>query len=86
MAARIGIATDRSLLSVIRQKWRKNVAIAVGVGVFLVCTSFQAGNSAGVGIAVAELTHTPVELWIVILNLLGISLLFSELSTRYWKE
>lgn len=76
MAARIGIATDRSLLSVIRQKWGKNVAIAVGVGVFLVCTSFQAGNSAGVGIAVAELTNTPVELWIVVLNLLGISLLF----------
>lgn len=76
MAARIGIATDRSLLSVIREKWGKNAAIAVGIGVFLVCTSFQAGNSAGVGVAVAELTHTPTVLWIIILNLLGISLLF----------
>lgn len=76
MAARIGIATDQSLLSTIKQKWGNNAAIAVGLGVFLVCTSFQAGNSAGVGIAVAELTGTPVALWIVLLNLLGISLLF----------
>ncbi|MCO5239495.1 MAG: Nramp family divalent metal transporter [Chitinophagaceae bacterium] len=76
MAARIGIATHQSLLSTIRQKWGKNAAIGVGIGVFLVCTSFQAGNSAGVGIAVAELTNTPVVVWIVILNLVGISLLF----------
>lgn len=76
MAARIGIATDQSLLSTIRQKWGNKVAVAIGIGVFLVCTSFQAGNSTGVGIAVAELTHTSVVLWIVILNLIGISLLF----------
>lgn len=76
MAARIGIATDQSLLSTIRQKWGRNAAIAVGIGVFLVCASFQAGNSAGVGVAVAELTHTPVVVWIVILNLIGIGLLF----------
>ncbi|RYZ51044.1 MAG: divalent metal cation transporter [Sphingobacteriales bacterium] len=76
MAARIGIATQHSLMSTIRQKWGNTVATVVGIGVFLVCTSFQAGNSAGVGIAVAELTQTPVSLWIIILNLVGISLLF----------
>lgn len=76
MAARIGIATNQSLLSVIRQKWGRGISVAVGIGVFLVCASFQAGNSAGVGIAVAELTHTSVALWIVVLNLIGISLLF----------
>lgn len=76
MAARIGIATNQSLLATIRQKWGNKIAVAVGIGVFLVCASFQAGNSAGVGVAVAELTHTPVILWIIILNLIGISLLF----------
>jgi manganese transport protein len=76
MAARIGIATDQSLLTSIRQKWGSAVAAAVGIGVFLVCTSFQAGNSTGVGIAVAELTHTPVTVWIIVFNLIGISLLF----------
>lgn len=76
MAARIGIATDHSLLSVIRQKWGNKVAASVGIGVFLVCTSFQAGNSTGVGIAVAELTNTPVVWWIIFFNVVGISLLF----------
>ncbi|MGN6494375.1 MAG: Nramp family divalent metal transporter [Agriterribacter sp.] len=76
MAARIGIATSQSLLSVIRQKWGRGVSVGVGIGVFLVCASFQAGNSAGVGVAVAELTHTSVAVWIVVLNLIGISLLF----------
>jgi len=76
MAARIGIATDQSLMSSIREKWGKAAATAIGIGVFLVCTSFQAGNSAGVGIAVAELTKTPVTLWIIVFNLFGISLLF----------
>jgi manganese transport protein len=76
MAARIGIATDQSLLTSIRQKWGNTVAVAIGIGVFLVCTSFQAGNSTGVGIAVAELTHTSVTIWVIVFNLVGISLLF----------
>ncbi|MFT3702111.1 MAG: Nramp family divalent metal transporter [Agriterribacter sp.] len=76
MAARIGIATEQSLLTSIQQKWGKTVAAAVGIGVFLVCTSFQAGNSVGVGIAIAEMTHTPVAVWIIVFNLIGISLLF----------
>lgn len=76
MGARIGVATQQSLLTTIRQKWGNAVAVAVGVGIFLVATSFQAGNSVGVGIAVAEASGTSATLWIIIFNLLGISLLF----------
>lgn len=76
MAARIGLATNQSLLATIRQKWGNPVAVAVGIGVFLVATSFQAGNSVGVGISIAEATHTPVNVWIGIFTVLGISLLF----------
>lgn len=76
MASRIGLATNQSLLTTIRQKWGQPVSVAVGIGVFLVATSFQAGNSVGVGIAVAEATHTPVNLWIGLFTVLGIGLLF----------
>ena len=76
MAARIGMATSESLLSSIRQKFGNTAAVAVGVGVFLVCTSFQAGNSIGVGIALGEMTGTPPKQWIMIFTLLGIGLLF----------
>ncbi len=76
MAARIGLATSQSLLSTIRLKWGKAAAIAIGFGVFFVTTSFQAGNSIGVGIAIAEANGTSPVLWIVIFNILGIGLLF----------
>ncbi|WP_316810075.1 Nramp family divalent metal transporter [Pedobacter heparinus] len=76
IGARIGVATDQSLLSVIRSKWGNAAAIAVGLGIFFVTTSFQAGNSIGVGIAVGEATGTSHVLWVIIFNVVGISLLF----------
>jgi manganese transport protein len=76
IGARIGVATKKSLLNTIRDKWGNKVAIAIGLGVFFVTTSFQAGNSVGVGLAVAEITGTSPVLWIIIFNVIGIGLLF----------
>src|SRR5215217_1969922 len=42
MTTRIGVATDISLLATVRKKWGNGAAIAMGIGVFLVATSFQA--------------------------------------------
>lgn len=76
MGARIGLSNPFSLLQIIRNKWGKPAAVAIGIGVFLVATSFQAGNSIGVGIAIAEATGTKPWLWVLVFNILGISLLF----------
>ena len=76
MAARIGMASDVSFLTIIRIKWGKAAAIATGVGVFLVAASFQAGNSIGIGISIAELFDSTPAPWIIGFNLFGISLLF----------
>lgn len=76
MSARIGMATDQSFLNIIRNKWGKPAAVGTGVGVFLVCASFQAGNSIGIGISIAELSRSSATPWIIGFNLLGISLLF----------
>ncbi|SEW51927.1 Nramp family divalent metal transporter [Chitinophaga arvensicola] len=76
MAARVGIATSQSLLSTISDKWGMPARIAIGVGVFLVTASFQAGNSVGAGITLAEATHSSKEIWIVVCNIAGISILF----------
>lgn len=83
MSARIGVAAKQSLLATIRLKWGKAVAIAIGCGIFLVATSFQAGNSIGVGIAIAEANGTSPVLWVVLLNIIGIGLLFLELFIKY---
>lgn len=76
MAARIGMASDVSFLTLIRNKWGKAAAVASGVGVFLVAASFQAGNSIGIGISIAELFKSSPTPWIIGFNLFGISLLF----------
>jgi manganese transport protein len=76
MGARIGIASDEPLLGLISRKWGRTARIAIGVGVFFVTASFQAGNSIGIGLSLSELTHTSAVGWIVFFNVLGISLLF----------
>jgi manganese transport protein len=76
MADRIGLALNHSLLTTIKQKWGKPVALFLGIGVFLVTSSFQAGNSIGVGISIAEFNQTSPIPWIVVFNVIGIALLF----------
>lgn len=76
MATRIAQATDISLLATIRRKWGSWASITVGVGIFLVTTSFQAGNAIGTGIAVAEMTQTPADWWVLVFTILALSLLF----------
>jgi len=76
IAERIGNASDKTLLTMIGERWGKVFSILIGIAIFLVCTSFQAGNSVGVGIAIGELTGTSSEIWIIVFNLIGIGLLF----------
>ncbi|MGX5816570.1 Nramp family divalent metal transporter [Chitinophaga lutea] len=76
MAARVGIASDESLLTLIGRKWGNAARIAIGFGVFLVCASFQAGNSTGTGIAIGEATNTPAWIWIIVFNMIALAMLF----------
>lgn len=76
MAARIGLAAQQSFLNTIRERWGKRASIGLGIGIFLVTASFQAGNSIGVGIALAEATQTSTKPWIILFNGIAIGLLF----------
>jgi len=76
MSARIGLASEMSILDLIRQKWGRPAGVLIGIGVFLVAACFQAGNSIGAGIALEELTNTPRIPWILFFNLAGLVLLF----------
>jgi manganese transport protein len=78
MSARIGMATNQSLLSTIRDKWGKWAAVLIGIGCFLVTSTFQAANVIGAGVAVASLTGMPTKVWGIIFTVLGISLLFTS--------
>lgn len=76
MGARIGAQNRSSLLTLIREKFGKPVSILIGLGIFLVATSFQAGNSTGVAISISEASGTNPKVWIVVFNVIGIMLLF----------
>ncbi|HLR33112.1 MAG TPA: Nramp family divalent metal transporter, partial [Fodinibius sp.] len=76
MGARIGIATDRSLLQTFKKRWGKRASLFAGIGIFLVTVSFQAGNSVGAGLAFAESLGTSATPWILLVLGCGILLLF----------
>ncbi len=76
MGARIGIATNQSLLQTFKHKWGRWSAVVTGLGIFLVAASFQAGNTIGVGVSLSEAFNTSSTPWIIFISMLGISLLF----------
>ncbi|HWB28374.1 MAG TPA: Nramp family divalent metal transporter [Chitinophagaceae bacterium] len=78
MSARVGLASTKSLITLIKYKWGKPAGVFTGIGVFLVSTSFQAGNAIGIGISLSGLTGTPVMPWVIIFNIAAIALLFAR--------
>ncbi|SMO62351.1 Nramp family divalent metal transporter [Fodinibius sediminis] len=76
MGARIGIATDRSMLQGFKNRWGKWASLFTGIGIFLVTVSFQAGNSVAAGVAFAEMLNTSTSPWIIFVVVCGIILLF----------
>lgn len=78
ISMRIGLASKLTLIELVKTKWGKLGALVIGVGAFLVTTSFQAGNAIGVGVAFNAMTGINTKLLIVIITIIGISLLFSK--------
>ncbi|SFB82201.1 Mn2+ and Fe2+ transporters of the NRAMP family [Parapedobacter composti] len=78
MASRIGFAVNQSLLTTIRLRFGRWAGACIGIGIFLVCVSFQAGNATGLGIALGESTDSATTLWIILFNVVGIALLFFQ--------
>jgi manganese transport protein len=76
MGARIGLATNQSLLQTFKAKWGSWASILTGLGIFFVCASFQAGNSIGAGLSFAESFNTSPDPWIIGISLSAIALLF----------
>lgn len=76
MAGKIGLATDNSPIQLINIRYGPWPARVMGIGVFLITASFQAGNSIGAGIACGALFGTAPTGWIVLFTTLGAALLF----------
>ena len=76
MAVRIGLSTNISSLNVIKNKWGKTISIVMGLGIFTITASFQAGNTIGASLAFAELFGTSTWPWVIFFVSLAMVLLF----------
>ena len=76
MGVRIGLAFQVSPIQAIKDKWGKLAGALIGVGGFLVTTSFQAGNSIGGGVAMNVLFGGNTALWAGIFTVLAIVFLW----------
>lgn len=76
MGARIGSKNEDSLLYLIEQKFGKIISTTIGIGIFLVSVSFQAGNSTGVALSISESTGSDSSIWIITFTIVAILLLF----------
>ena len=76
LSVRIGLSTDRGPIATVSQKMGRVVGVLVGLGAFLVTTSFQAGNSIGTGAASNVLIGGNTVLWAALFTLLAIGFLW----------
>lgn len=76
ISSRIGLATNTSALTTIKELWGKKISVIIGVGIFLVTISFQAGNAIGTGVSLQELTGINIKFWVITSSLFCIALLF----------
>lgn len=76
MSARIGLVLEQSFIQEIRTRYGRFLSLVIGLGVFLITASFQAGNAIGAGVAFGELFHTSTTPWVIFFSALAISLLF----------
>jgi Mn2+/Fe2+ NRAMP family transporter len=78
MSAKFGLASKQSLITGIREKYGKAMALIVGLSVFIVTVSFQSGNSIGAGLAFAELFSTSPSPWIIFFTAAAIVIIFFQ--------
>jgi Mn2+/Fe2+ NRAMP family transporter len=76
MSARIGLVLEQSFIQEIRVRYGRFLSLVIGLDVFLITASFQAGNAIGAGVAFGELFHTSTTPWVIFFSVLAISLLF----------
>ena len=76
MAARFGVVSGDSFLLSISKQYGRWFAIVIGISAFLSTSSFQFGNTLGIGIGMEGITGIDERVWPLIFTPLGIILIF----------
>ncbi len=78
MSSAIGCSSSDSLMQIIARRYGRWVAFFLGIGIFLISSSFQAGNSIGAGVAFYEMLGLSKAIWIIIISILAIVIIFAR--------
>ncbi|OGJ88055.1 MAG: hypothetical protein A2268_04600 [Candidatus Raymondbacteria bacterium RifOxyA12_full_50_37] len=76
MSARIGLFAGSSFMTLAARKLGRPFTIVLGISVFLICCSFQAGDVIGVSSSLAAITNAPETFFKVAFPLLCLTLYF----------
>lgn len=76
MGARFGVVSRDSILQTVALQYGRWFAIAIGISAFLSTSSFQFGNTLGIGIGMEGITGIDERVWPLIFTPLGIVLIF----------
>jgi manganese transport protein len=63
MSVRIALASDRSLIQMIKKRLGKATGVAAGIGVFLITLMFSVGNAVGSGLGMSMVFGGSPTLW-----------------------
>lgn len=70
MSVRIALASDRSLIQMIKKRLGKATGVAAGIGVFLITLMFSVGNAVGSGLGMSMVFGGSPTLWTLVCTVL----------------
>ncbi|MBK8501616.1 MAG: Nramp family divalent metal transporter [Saprospiraceae bacterium] len=76
LSGTIGCLTKESLMQMIGRIYGRWTAFFLGIGIFFIGSSFQAGNSIGAGVAFYEMFGISNAFWLVIISIIAIVLIY----------
>ena len=78
LSSRIGCIANRSLMQIIANRFGRWVSVLLGIGIFFIGASFQAGNAIGAGVAFKEIFGLSQPFWIVLISALAIAVVYTR--------
>jgi Mn2+/Fe2+ NRAMP family transporter len=78
LSSAIGCSTQQSIMQLIASRYGRWMAFFLGIGIFCISSSFQAGNSIGAGVSFYEVFGFSHTFWIVLISILAIALVYTR--------
>jgi Mn2+/Fe2+ NRAMP family transporter len=76
--ALIGVMGEKSLLTLVKERYGSILSILMGLAGFLICAGFQTGNNIGVGLSMSALFGGGISVWAIVFTVVALYFLWSS--------